>query len=177
LTGIRRLTSQPDAFGRESVRRNLLRVVERVIGLLNAKVCLATVDAPWLVTADYGSRLNVSISCLLQQQVIDTVEHRKFAIRVGTALLKTFVALWENAKISWPTRVALAQCVREFLNLDEEDGEDFSEVFLKMLQVCALPLLYHHYCNTLLVSHCVDTNFRFGRNLTRRTRATRCAST
>ena len=38
LTGIRRLTSQPDAFGRESVRRNLLRVVERVIGLLNAKV-------------------------------------------------------------------------------------------------------------------------------------------
>lgn len=78
-------------------------------------------------------------------QIISSEDHRKFAIKIGTALLKTFVALWENGKISWPTRVALAQCVREFLNLEEEDGEDFSEVFLKLLQVrrdWSRPLLF-----------------------------------
>jgi hypothetical protein len=72
-------------------------------------------------------------------QTVSAVENRKYVIKVGTSLLKTFVALWENSKLSWPTRVALAQCVCEFLNLDEEDpGEDFSEVFLKLLQVPAL---------------------------------------
>lgn len=70
----------------------------------------------------------------INHQIITGVENRQTIIKTSTKLLKTFVALWEACKLSWPTRIALVECTREFLDLDEEDGEDFSEVLIKLLQ-------------------------------------------
>jgi hypothetical protein len=101
---------------------------------------------------------------------VSAVENRKYVIKVGTSLLKTFVALWENNKLSWPTRVALAQCVCEFLNLDEEDpGEDFSEVFLKLLQVTDLPShpFIHSFMLMCLVCAVQDPSYQVRKYMSR----------